>query len=138
MCVGYANQLAERMVYHNGYRTLGFKPQVVQVHPSSALKPDEEGKLPDYVLYHELVATTRPYLRNVCSVDVKWVTPIINKVKKVNVKKLSGGIGHTEDGSDAKHSDLPKKEVATAGAHDDRENRIQAARERFLARKGKK
>lgn len=50
----------------------------------------------------------------------------------------SGGIGHTEDGSDAKHSDLPKKEVATAGAHDDRENRIQAARERFLARKGKK
>lgn len=31
LCVGYANQLAERMVYHNGYRTLGFKPQVVQV-----------------------------------------------------------------------------------------------------------
>lgn len=34
LCVGYANQLAERMVYHNGYRTLGFKPQVVQVFPS--------------------------------------------------------------------------------------------------------
>ncbi|TQE09274.1 hypothetical protein C1H46_005209 [Malus baccata] len=63
LCVGYANQLAERMMHHNGYRTLGFKPQVVQVHPSSVLKPDDEGKLPDYVVYHELIATTRPFLR---------------------------------------------------------------------------
>lgn len=31
LCVGYANQLAERMMRHNGYRTLGFKPQLVQV-----------------------------------------------------------------------------------------------------------
>jgi len=31
LCIGFANQLAERMVHHNGYRTLGFKPQVVQV-----------------------------------------------------------------------------------------------------------
>lgn len=31
LCVGYANQLAERMIHHNGYRTLGFKPQLVQV-----------------------------------------------------------------------------------------------------------
>lgn len=31
LCIGYANQLAERMIHHNGYRTLGFKPQVVQV-----------------------------------------------------------------------------------------------------------
>ena len=31
LCVGYANMLAERMVKHNGYRTIGFKPQLVQV-----------------------------------------------------------------------------------------------------------
>ncbi|EXB94988.1 putative pre-mRNA-splicing factor ATP-dependent RNA helicase [Morus notabilis] len=134
LCVGYANQLAERMIHHNGYRTLGFKAQTVQVHPSSALKPDEEGKLADYILYHELVATTRPYLRNLCSVDIKWATPIINKINKVNVNKLSGGVAHVDDG---KLSDLPKKDAA-AGAPDDHENRIQAARERFLARKGKK
>ncbi|KAI3974420.1 hypothetical protein MKX01_014530, partial [Papaver californicum] len=30
LCVGYASQLAERMIHHNGYRTLGFKPQLVQ------------------------------------------------------------------------------------------------------------
>lgn len=58
------------------------------MHPASVLKADEEGKLPDYVLYHELIATTRPYLRTVCAVDIKWVTPIIDKVNKLNINKL--------------------------------------------------
>lgn len=31
LCVGFANQLAERMTLHNGYRTIGFKSQLVQV-----------------------------------------------------------------------------------------------------------
>ena len=31
LCMGYANGLAERMVHHNGYRTIGFKHQLVQV-----------------------------------------------------------------------------------------------------------
>lgn len=138
LCIGYANQLAERMVHHNGYRTLGFKPQVVQVHPSSVLRPDDEGKLPDYVVYHELIATSRPYLRNVCAVEIHWVMPILNKVKKINVNKLSGGTDHIVQGTEGEPSDLPKKEVNIAGAPDDHESRVQAARERFLARKANK
>lgn len=31
LCVGYADKLAERMIQHNGYRTIGFKSQLVQV-----------------------------------------------------------------------------------------------------------
>lgn len=31
LCVGYANQLAERMLRHNGFRTIGYKSQLVQV-----------------------------------------------------------------------------------------------------------
>ncbi|KAK7842167.1 putative pre-mrna-splicing factor atp-dependent rna helicase deah4 [Quercus suber] len=138
LCIGFANQLAERMVHHNGYRTLGFKPQVVQVHPSSVLKPDDEGKLPEYVVYHELIATSRPYLRNVCAVEIHWVMPILNKVKKINVNKLSGGTDLTVEGTEGKLSDLPKKELNIAGVPDDHESRIQAARDRFLARKAKK
>ncbi|KAM0984348.1 hypothetical protein ACFX15_011390 [Malus domestica] len=138
LCVGYANQLAERMMHHNGYRTLGFKPQVVQVHPSSVLKPDDEGKLPDYVVYHELIATTRPFLRTVCAVNVAWVRPILDKVNNLNIKKLSGGIGRIEEQPEGNLSDLPKKEDVVAPVLDNRESRVQAARERFLARKGKK
>ncbi|KAK7246966.1 hypothetical protein RIF29_41839 [Crotalaria pallida] len=137
LCVGYANQLAERKMHHNGYRTLGFQAQVVQVHPSSVLKADDLGKFPDYVVYHELIATPRPYMRNVCSVEMRWVVPVINKLKTLDVYKLSGGVEHVEKETERNLPDLPKKDVEVAAAGD-RESRIQAARERFLARKGKK
>ncbi|KAK9276177.1 hypothetical protein L1049_005708 [Liquidambar formosana] len=94
LCIGYANQLAERMIHHNGYRTLGFKPQLVQVHPSSVLRTDEEGMLPNYVVYHELIATSRPFMRYVCAVEMPWVLPILKKLEKLNIKKLSGGSSH--------------------------------------------
>lgn len=136
LCVGYANQLAERKMHHNGYRTLGFQGQVVQVHPSSALSSDEFGKFPDYVVYHELIATPRPFMRNVCSVEMKWVIPIINKLNTLNVHKLSGGgMDHFEEESERNIPNLPKKNVEVAAAADDSQSRIQAARERFLARK---
>ncbi|KAI5429505.1 hypothetical protein KIW84_034186 [Lathyrus oleraceus] len=137
LCVGYANQLAERKMHHNGYRTLGFRGQIVQVHPSSSLSSDELGKFPDYVVYHELIATPRPFMRNVCSVEMKWVIPIINKLNTLNVYKLSGGgMDHVEEESGI--PDLPKKNVEVSAAADDNESRIQAARERFLARKANK
>ncbi|XP_047309268.1 probable pre-mRNA-splicing factor ATP-dependent RNA helicase DEAH4 [Impatiens glandulifera] len=142
LCVGYANQLAERMIRHNGYKTMGFKSQLVQVHPSSVLEADEEGMFPNYVVYHELIATTRPFLRNVCAVEMEWVRPILSKLEKVDVKKLSGG-SHQPAAEEAKESLLPGKDEAIiiakpAAADDDPQSRIQAAKDRFLARKGKK
>ncbi|XP_061360764.1 probable pre-mRNA-splicing factor ATP-dependent RNA helicase DEAH4 [Gastrolobium bilobum] len=138
LCAGFANQLAERKMHHNGYRTLGFQAQVVQVHPSSVLSADELGKFPDYVVYHELIATPRPYMRNVCSVEMRWVIPIMNKLKTLDVYKLSGGVDQVEEKTERNFPDLPKNDVEVAGAADDRESRIQAARERFLARKANK
>ncbi|KGN62367.1 probable pre-mRNA-splicing factor ATP-dependent RNA helicase DEAH4 isoform X1 [Cucumis sativus] len=140
LCVGYANQLAERMIHHNGYRTLSFKPQVVQVHPSSVMKPDEEGKFADYVVYHELITTSRPYMRNICAVQVDWVMPILNKVKNLNVNKLSGSSADFTSGTiegNVKNS-LKKEDANTKLTLDGHENKILAARERFLARRGKK
>ncbi|KAI3880903.1 hypothetical protein MKX03_032728 [Papaver bracteatum] len=134
LSVGYASQLAERMIYHNGYKTLGFKQQLVKVHPSSVLKPEEDGMLPNYVVYHELIATSRPFMRSVCAVEVSWVEPILQKLKKVDVNKLSGGFATPEDTLQGHCvSDLlPKKEA------DDCNSKILAARERYLARKLKK
>ncbi|KAF7123362.1 hypothetical protein RHSIM_Rhsim12G0029400 [Rhododendron simsii] len=136
LCVGYANQLAERMMRHNGYRTLGFKPQLVQVHPSSVLKTDEEGMLPNYVVYHELISTTRPFMRNLCAVEMRWVMPILKKLEKLNITKLSGGSVRSEEQTKGENPSLPEKEVGVA-TPDDRESRIQAARDRFLSRKTK-
>jgi ATP-dependent RNA helicase DHX8/PRP22 len=50
----------------------------------------------------------------------------------------SGGTDHIVQGTEGEPSDLPKKEVNIAGAPDDHESRVQAARERFLARKANK
>ncbi|KAL9423718.1 hypothetical protein AB3S75_035744 [Citrus x aurantiifolia] len=138
LCVGYANQLAERMIHHNGYRTLGFKPQLVQIHPSSELKTDEEGLLPNYVVYHELIATSRPYMRNVCAVEMQWVMPILKKLEKIDINKLSGGAGQMEEASEKKLTDMPETEVNADVVANDHKSRIQAARERFLARKSNK
>ncbi|KAF9599639.1 hypothetical protein IFM89_001585 [Coptis chinensis] len=137
LCVGYAGQLAERMIRHNGYRTLGFKPQLAQVHPLSVLKTDEEGMLPNYVVYHELIATSRPFLRNVCVMEMSWVMPILKKLEKLDINKLSGGASIPEATIGGETTDMPKK-PAVGKAPDDRESIIEAARNRFLARKIRK
>jgi hypothetical protein len=66
LTVGFANKLARRMRMHNGYNTVNGGGQLAQLHPGSAhLRADEDGLLPEWVIYHELVATSRPYLRQV-------------------------------------------------------------------------
>ncbi|KAK2975250.1 hypothetical protein RJ640_028002 [Escallonia rubra] len=138
LCAGYANQLGERMLRHNGYRTLGFKSQLVQVHPSSVLRADDDGMLPNYVIYHELITTSRPFMRNVCEVEMAWVTPILKKLQKLDIRKLSGGSSQCEERTEGSRPILPQKEVNAAGTPEDHATRIQAARDRFLARKGNK
>ncbi|XP_058102259.1 probable pre-mRNA-splicing factor ATP-dependent RNA helicase DEAH4 isoform X1 [Magnolia sinica] len=140
LCAGYGNQLAERKIHHNGYRTLGYKSQLVQVHPSSVLEMDEDGNMPNYVVYHELIATSRPFMRNVCAVEMSWAIPISRKLEKMDVNKLSGGSSASGEYGPKGDEQLgsPKKEVDISKSPDDHDSRIQAARERFLARKSKK
>lgn len=137
LCVGFANQLAERMIRHNGYRTLGLKSQLVQVHPSSVLQPDEDGMLPNYVVYHELITTSSPFMRNVCAVEMQWISPILKKLENLDINKLSGGFTDPDDDVQGKVQDVSKKEGKDVESPADRDSKIQAARERFLARKGK-
>ena len=58
------------------------------MHPSSVLEGDEYGKFPMYVIYHELISTTRPYMRNICAVERAWVEPILKKLEKLDVNRL--------------------------------------------------
>ncbi|XP_057819000.2 probable pre-mRNA-splicing factor ATP-dependent RNA helicase DEAH4 isoform X2 [Cryptomeria japonica] len=136
LCVGFANRLAQRMERHNGYRTLCYKAQLVQVHPTACpLEVDDDGLYPEYVLYNELLVTSRPYIRNLCSVEASWVKPIWAKLQHFDIGKLSGRALSTEE------LNIPTQEVTNCSAtvtpklSENRENIIQSARERFLARK---
>ncbi|OQR87563.1 ATP-dependent RNA helicase DHX8 [Achlya hypogyna] len=54
-----------------GYRTM-VEGQPVYIHPSSALF----NKNPEWVIYQELVLTTKEYMRNVMAIDPKWLVEL--------------------------------------------------------------
>lgn len=59
---------AARKDPQEGYRTL-VDNHCVYIHPSSALFHRQ----PDWVIYHELVMTTKEYMREVTAIDPKWL-----------------------------------------------------------------
>ncbi|VDO05566.1 unnamed protein product [Rodentolepis nana] len=68
-----------------GYRTL-VDQQVVYIHPSSSLF----NRQPDWVVYHELVMTTKEYMREVTTIDPKWLVEYAPKFFKFgDTTKLS-------------------------------------------------
>lgn len=54
-----------------GYRTLADNHQVY-IHPSSSLF----NKGPLWVVYHELVLTSKEYMREVCEIEPKWLLDV--------------------------------------------------------------
>lgn len=54
-----------------GYKTL-IDGQSVFIHPSSALF----NKNPEWVVYHELVLTSKEYMREVCAIEPKWMVDV--------------------------------------------------------------
>ncbi|XP_002734274.1 ATP-dependent RNA helicase DHX8-like [Saccoglossus kowalevskii] len=67
ICSGFFRNSAKKDP-QEGYRTL-VDGQVVYIHPSSALF----NRQPEWVVYHELVLTTKEYMREVTQTDPKWM-----------------------------------------------------------------
>lgn len=85
-----------------------FVELLLQVHPSSVLEGDEYGKFPMYIVYHELISTTRPYMRNICAVEQAWVEPILKKLEKLDVNRLR----YSEEFATQKHFFFPNYDPA--------------------------
>ncbi|DBA04828.1 TPA: hypothetical protein N0F65_004465 [Lagenidium giganteum] len=68
-----------------GYRTM-VEGQPVYIHPSSALF----NKNPEWLLYHELVLTSKEYMRSVMTIEPKWLVELAPAFfKKGDPTKLS-------------------------------------------------
>ena len=71
-------------------------PQVVRAHPSSGLAE----LLPRWVIYHELVLTTKEYMRQVTEIKPNWLVEIaphyyqLKDVEDPGLKKMPRGKGH--------------------------------------------
>lgn len=84
ICSGFFRNTAKRDP-QDGYRTL-VDSQIVYVHPSSAIYQRQ----PEWLVYHELVFTTKEYMREVCAIDPKWLVEFAPSFFKFgNPTKLS-------------------------------------------------
>lgn len=70
ICAGFFMH-ATRRDPQEGYRTL-VEQQPVYIHPSSALF----NKSPEWLIYHELVMTSREYMRECLAIDPRWLVEV--------------------------------------------------------------
>ncbi|CAG8708548.1 22624_t:CDS:2 [Dentiscutata erythropus] len=81
ICGGFFRHAAKKDP-QEGYKTL-VEGTPVYIHPSSALF----NKGPEWVIYHELVMTTKEYMREITAIEPKWLTeaaPTFFKVADAN------------------------------------------------------
>eukprot|EP01043_Picozoa_sp_COSAG02_P019906 COSAG02_NODE_970_length_15551_cov_4.985698_16_plen_835_part_01 len=159
LCYGLYMRAAERN-RNGGYYTLGEQRTLVLLHPSSSVLPvrgfedDNEDEsaldgsqphqdpvdvdaLPRFVLYQEIVATSEKFMRQIVVVEEDWIRPMLQKIDTLDPRRLMGG------------KPLPAEALAPGraraagggGAAADptvrrnNETSVNAARERYLARK---
>ncbi|XP_061787707.1 ATP-dependent RNA helicase DHX8-like [Nerophis lumbriciformis] len=67
ICSGFFRNAARKHP-QDGYRSL-IDQQVVYLHPSSTLF----NRQPEWLVYHELVLTTKEYMREVTTIDPRWL-----------------------------------------------------------------
>jgi len=76
---------AARKDPQEGYKTL-VEQQPVNIHPGSSVFQHQ----PDWVVYHELVLTTKEYMREVTMIDPKWLVELAPRFfKQADPHKLS-------------------------------------------------
>jgi HrpA-like RNA helicase len=84
ICSGYFRNAAKKDP-QEGYKTL-VEGTPVYIHPSSALF----NRNPEWLIYHELVLTTREYCHNVTAVEPKWLVEVAPQFFKVaDANKIS-------------------------------------------------
>eukprot|EP00050_Salpingoeca_kvevrii_P001049 m.161326 g.161326 ORF g.161326 m.161326 type:complete len:126 (+) comp10285_c0_seq1:3258-3635(+) len=111
----------------------------VLVHPSSCLFGHEEEM--NWVLFHEVVSTSKAYMRTITPIDYSWVQDKLPKLHEVDVHMLSGS---GEVASFEKSHRMTNEvvevhpEVSAAPAMVERKTtdaEVEDARARYLARK---
>ncbi|XP_019749287.1 ATP-dependent RNA helicase DHX8-like [Hippocampus comes] len=78
ICSGFFRNAARKHP-QDGYRTL-IDQQVVYLHPSSTLF----NRQPEWLVYHELVLTTKEYMREVTTIDPRWLVEFAPAFFKVS------------------------------------------------------
>ncbi|XP_011606518.1 probable ATP-dependent RNA helicase DHX40 isoform X1 [Takifugu rubripes] len=86
LCSGYFTNVARRSVGKT-FCTMDGRGSMVHIHPSSALF-EKEAKV-NWVIFHDVLVTSRVYMRTVCPIRYEWVKDLLPKLHEVDVYDLS-------------------------------------------------
>ncbi|XP_030601111.1 probable ATP-dependent RNA helicase DHX40 isoform X1 [Archocentrus centrarchus] len=86
LCTGYFTNVARRSI-GKVFCTMDGHGSMVHIHPSSSLF-DQEAEL-NWVIFHDVLATSRVYIRTVCPIRYEWVKDLLPKLHEVDVYELS-------------------------------------------------
>uniref|UniRef100_A0A665V2P7 RNA helicase n=1 Tax=Echeneis naucrates TaxID=173247 RepID=A0A665V2P7_ECHNA len=86
LCTGYFTNVARRSM-GKVFCTMDGHGSMVHIHPSSSLF-DQEAEL-NWVIFHDVLVTSRVYIRTVCPIRYEWVKDLLPKLHEVDVYELS-------------------------------------------------
>ncbi|XP_075871325.1 putative ATP-dependent RNA helicase DHX40 [Nelusetta ayraudi] len=142
LCAGYFTNVARRSV-GRVFCTMDGNGSMVHIHPSSSLY-DKEAEL-NWVIFHDVLATSRVFVRTLCPIRYDWVKDLLPKLHQVDVYELSSVAKEevTEDEIikwEKREAAKRQQEVSTEEAVEklkkrNTESSISDARARYLQRK---
>ncbi|XP_070579352.1 probable ATP-dependent RNA helicase DHX40 isoform X2 [Ptychodera flava] len=88
LCTGYYNKVARKSMTGRGFVTMDGHGTPVFIHPSSALFGQEADL--DWLIFHEVVWTSKVFLRTVCPVRYEWIKDWLPRLHELDVYALSG------------------------------------------------
>ncbi|XP_069040239.1 probable ATP-dependent RNA helicase DHX40 [Lepisosteus oculatus] len=142
LCAGYFTNVARRSVGRT-FCTMDGHGSVVHIHPSSSLF-DCTAQL-DWIIFHDMLVTSKVYVRTVCPIRYEWVRDLLPKLHEVDAYELSSVA--REEVTEEEVAKWERKEMAkrqTAEAAEDMmkklkrrndESSVAEARARYLQRK---
>ncbi|XP_075956023.1 putative ATP-dependent RNA helicase DHX40 [Anarhichas minor] len=86
LCTGYFTNVARRSI-GKVFCTMDGHGSMVHIHPSSSLF-DQEAEL-NWVIFHDVLVTSRVYVRTACPIRYEWVKDLLPKLHEVDVYELS-------------------------------------------------
>ncbi|XP_033112480.1 probable ATP-dependent RNA helicase DHX40 [Anneissia japonica] len=110
LCTGYFGKVARKAPTGKGFRTMEGHGTIVYIHPSSVLIGKEESL--DWVIFHEVVWTSKVYMRTVCPIQYEWVRDLLPRLHELDAYSLSGCLAPTFD--DGKKEDLCEVKLETS------------------------
>ncbi|XP_039612942.1 probable ATP-dependent RNA helicase DHX40 isoform X2 [Polypterus senegalus] len=141
LCSGYFMNVARRSA-GKVFCTMDGHGSVVHIHPSSTLF-EQEFQL-DWIIFHEVIVTSKVFVRIVCPIRYEWVKDLLPKLHEIDVYDLSNVARHEMAEEDEVKLEIPERKDSAdsqEGAwgklqkrNDDRS--IMDARKRYLQRRG--